>query len=123
MYHEFKISTIYLNSLNVMHICNVIRFIAVCSSYRLGIHAYILPDSSLLTAKLTAKESRESSLRQTPFTMICNQKDGGSPDARLRLARLRLARLRLNDGAKLWVSFNLCFKTNNFYCTYWRNIL
>ena len=45
-------------------------------------------------------------------------KDGGSPDARFRLARLRL-----NDGAKLWVSFKLCFKTNNFYCTYWRNIL
>ena len=31
-------------------------------------------------------------------------KDGGSPDARLRLALLRSARLRLNDGAKLWVS-------------------
>ena len=46
--------------------------------------------------------------------------DGGSPDARLRFARLLLARLRLNDGAKLWVSFKLCFKTNNFYCTYWR---
>ena len=30
--------------------------------------------------------------------------DGGSPDARLRLARLRL-----NDGAKLWVSFKVCF--------------
>ena len=41
-------------------------------------------------------------------------KDGGSPDARLRLARLRLERLRLNDGAKLWDSFNLCFKTNDF---------
>jgi hypothetical protein len=50
-------------------------------------------------------------------------KDVESPDARRRLARLRLARLRLNDGAKLWVSFKLCFKTNNFYRTYWRNIL
>ena len=40
-------------------------------------------------------------------------KDGGSPDARLRLALLRSARLRLNDGAKLWVSFKLCFKTND----------
>ena len=50
-------------------------------------------------------------------------KDGGSPDARLRLARLGLARLRLNDGAKLWVSFKLCFKTNNLYRTYWGNIL
>ena len=47
-------------------------------------------------------------------------KDGGSPDARLRLASLGLARLRLNDGAKLWVSFKLCYKTNNFYHTYWR---
>ena len=33
------------------------------------------------------------------------KKDGGSPDARLRL----------NDGAKLWVSFKLYFKTNNFF--------
>ena len=41
------------------------------------------------------------------------KKDGGSPDARLRLARLGAARLRLNDGAKLWVTFKLCFKTNN----------
>ena len=40
-------------------------------------------------------------------------KDGGSPDARLRVAHLRIARLRLNNGAKLWVSFKLCFKTNN----------
>ena len=30
--------------------------------------------------------------------------------AGLRFARLMLARLRLNDGAKLWVSFKLCFK-------------
>ena len=51
------------------------------------------------------------------------RKDGGSPDARLRLARHVLVRLRLNDGAKLWVSFKLCFKTNDFYRTYWRNIL
>jgi hypothetical protein len=49
------------------------------------------------------------------------KKDVESPDALLRLARLRLARLRLNDGAKLWVSFKLCFKTNIFYHTYWRN--
>ena len=28
---------------------------------------------------------------------------------------LGFARLRLNDGAKLWVSFKLCFKTNDFY--------
>ena len=50
-------------------------------------------------------------------------KDGGSPDARLRLACLSLARLRLNDRAKLWVSFKLCFKTNHFYHTYRKNIL
>ena len=41
-----------------------------------------------------------------------------SPDAHLRLAPLRLARLRLNDGAKLWVSFKLCFKTNPIAVTY-----
>ena len=41
------------------------------------------------------------------------EKDEESPDARFRLARLRL-----NDGAKLWVAFKLCFKTNNFYRTY-----
>ena len=56
-------------------------------------------------------------------TQFWSEKDGGSPDARLRLARLGLARLRLNDGAKLWVSFKLCFKTNIFYRTYWRNML
>ena len=49
-------------------------------------------------------------------------KDVRSPDTRLSLACLSLARLRLNNGAKLWVSFNLCFKTNNFYGTYWRII-
>ena len=27
----------------------------------------------------------------------------------LKMAGLRVARLRLNDGAKLWVSFKLCF--------------
>ena len=47
------------------------------------------------------------------------KKDGGSPDARLRLARLWLARLRLNDGAKLCVSFKLCkyffFLINQIY--------
>ena len=48
------------------------------------------------------------------------QKDVRSPDARLSLAHLSLARLRLNDGAKLWVSFKLCFKTNDFYGKYWR---
>ena len=42
----------------------------------------------------------------------------GFPAARLRFARLTLARLGLNDGAKLWVSFKLCFKTNDFYGTY-----
>ena len=47
--------------------------------------------------------------------------DGGSPDARLRFARLTLARLRLNDGAKLWDSFKLCFKTNDFLSK-WGNI-
>ena len=36
----------------------------------------------------------------------------------LGFARLTLARLGLNDGAKLWVSFKLCFKTNDFYGTY-----
>ena len=41
-------------------------------------------------------------------------KDGGSPAACLRFARLTLTRLGLNDGAKLWVSFKLCFKTNYF---------
>ena len=35
----------------------------------------------------------------------------------LGFARLTLARLGLNDGAKLWVSFKLCFKTNDFYST------
>ena len=35
----------------------------------------------------------------------------------------RVARLRLNDGAKLWISFKLCFKTNISYHTYKRNIL
>ena len=38
-----------------------------------------------------------------------------SPAARLRFARLTLVRLGLNDGVKLWVSFKLCFKTNDFY--------
>jgi hypothetical protein len=33
----------------------------------------------------------------------------------LGFARLMLARLGLNDGAKLWVSFKLYFKTNDFY--------
>ena len=42
------------------------------------------------------------------------KKGVGSPAARLWFARLTLARLRLNDGAKLWVSFKLCFKTNDF---------
>ena len=37
-------------------------------------------------------------------------KDGGSPDARLRLARLGAVRLRLNDGAKLWVPSNFASK-------------
>ena len=44
--------------------------------------------------------------------------DGGSPAARLWFARFTLARLGLNDGAKLWVSFKLCFKTNDFYSTH-----
>ena len=57
------------------------------------------------------------------LTLKKNQKDVRSPDARLSLVRLSLARLRLNDGAKLWVSFKLCFKTNDFYGTYWRIIL
>ena len=41
----------------------------------------------------------------------------------LGFARLTLARLGLNDGAKLWVSFKLDFKTKYFYSTYWRIIL
>ena len=42
------------------------------------------------------------------YTLHCTRiKDGGSPDARLRLARLGLARLRLNDGVRLWISFKL----------------
>ena len=44
----------------------------------------------------------------------CTLKDGGSPAARLRFAHLTLAHLGSNDGAKLWVSFKLCFKTNDF---------
>ena len=41
------------------------------------------------------------------------KKDSGSPAARLRFARLSLARLGLNDGAKLWASYKLCFKIFN----------
>ena len=59
----------------------------------------------------------------SPGTYENKSKDGGSPDARLRFACLTLARLRLNDGAKVWVSFKLCFKTNDFYCTSARAIL
>ena len=58
--------------------------------------------------KLILVESQK--LHQIFFWSFSN-KDGGSPDARLRFARLMLARLRLNDGAKLWISFKLCFKT------------
>ena len=52
-------------------------------------------------------EINENKIEAQNFYTI---EDGGSPDARLRFARLTLARLRLNDGAKLWVSFKLCFK-------------
>ena len=41
-------------------------------------------------------------------------KDGGSPDARLRLALLRSARLRLNDGAKLWVFLQTLLQNKYF---------
>jgi hypothetical protein len=40
-----------------------------------------------------------------------------------RILGHRIAPLMLNNGAKLWISFKLCFKINIFHRAYWINIL
>ena len=73
-------------------------------------------EKKLTFFKNIVASSLKSCLISLLCMILCNNfqiQDGGSPDARLRLACLRL-----NDGEKLWVSFKRCFKTNNFYGTY-----
>ena len=65
-------------------------------------------------------KSAVSLKRQVGFINDMKKMAGPQPH---RFARLKLARLGLNDGAKLWVSFKLNFKTNDFYSTYWRIVL